>query len=159
MLFLLLLSVSVNTCLAAESPVSVANDFDLPDLGGERHRLSSYRGKVVLVNFWAVWCTPCRKEIPSLNRAQAAFEDENIVLLAVNVGDEPEAIEEFSKAYPMNFTVLMDISAAVSQQWQVNVFPMTFIIDPAGRIVNRIVGGQAWDQKAMQDSLRSYSSK
>jgi len=133
-------------------------DFELLDMQNDTHQLSSYAGKTVIVNFWAVWCAPCRKEIPAMNRALAILKDENVVMLAINVGDDYESIKAFSKAFPMDFTVLMDKNGAVSQDWRVSGFPTTFIISPQGQIVYRAVGGREWDEESMLDSVRSIAA-
>jgi peroxiredoxin len=135
-----------------------APGFELQDMQGVNHQLKAYAGKTVIVNFWAVWCAPCRKEIPAMNRALAILNDENITMLGINVGDQQEAIEAFSKDFPMDFTVLMDKTGAVSQHWQVTGFPTTFIINPQGEIVHRAVGDREWDQKNMLDSVRSVAA-
>ncbi len=93
-----------------------------------------------------------------MNRALAILNDENIAMLGINVGDQQEAIEAFSKDFPMDFTVLMDKTGAVSQQWQVIGFPTTFIINRQGEIVHRVVGDREWDQKNMLDSVRSVAA-
>ena len=115
--------------LEKAQPGPSAPGFELQDMQGENHQLKAYAGKTVIVNFWAVWCAPCRKEIPAMNRALAILKDENIAMLGINVGDQQEAIVSFSKDYPMDFTVLMDKNGAVSQHWQVTGFPTTYIVN------------------------------
>ena len=135
-----------------------APGFELQDMQGVDHQLKDYAGKTVIVNFWAVWCAPCRKEIPAMNRALAILNDENIAMLGINVGDQQEAIDAFSEDFPMDFTVLMDKTGAVSQHWQVTGFPTTFIINPQGEIVHRVVGDREWDKKSMLDIVRSIAA-
>jgi peroxiredoxin len=135
-----------------------APGFELQDMKGQEHQLKAYVGQTVIVNFWAVWCAPCRKEIPAMNRALAILNDENIAMLGINVGDQQEAIEAFSEDFPMDFTVLMDKTGAVSQHWQVIGFPTTFIINSQGEIVHRLVGDREWDEKNMLDSVRSVAA-
>lgn len=147
----------INMAAGTQQTRPTAPAFELFDMRGELHRLSDNKGKIVIVNFWAVWCAPCRKEIPSMNRALKALENENIELLAINVGDEKEAIEAFRNEYSMNFPVLMDKSGVVSQLWQVTAFPLTFIINAQGQIVDRIVGAREWDEIDMLDSLRLFA--
>ena len=138
--------------------VQSVSGFNLQDMQGDSHQLRDYAGKTVIVNFWAVWCAPCRKEIPAMNRALAILNDENIAMLGINVGDQQEAIEAFSEDFPMDFTVLMDKTGAVSQHWQVTGFPTTFIINSQGEIVHRLVGDREWDEKNMLDSVRSVAA-
>lgn len=135
-----------------------APEFELQDMQGKYHQLKAYAGQTMIVNFWAVWCAPCRKEIPAMNRALAILKDENITILGINVGDQQEMIEAFSKDYPMDFTVLMDTNGAVSQHWQVTGFPTTFIINPQGQVVYRVVGDREWDEISMLDSIRSVAT-
>ena len=136
----------------------MAPGFELQDLKGVDHQLKAYVGQTVIVNFWAVWCAPCRKEIPAMNRALAILNDENISMLGINVGDQQEAIEAFSEDFPMDFTVLMDKTGAVSQHWQVIGFPTTFIINSQGEIAHRLVGDREWDEKNMLDIVRSVAA-
>ena len=136
----------------------LAPGFELQDLKGVEHQLKAYVGQTVIVNFWAVWCAPCRKEIPAMNRALAILNDENIAMLGINVGDQQEAIEAFSEDFPMDFTVLMDKTGAVSQHWQVIGFPTTFIINSQGEIAHRLVGDREWDEKNMLDIVRSVAA-
>lgn len=146
--------------LALEVPQASALDapgFELLDMRGDKHQLSGYEGKTVIVNFWAVWCAPCRKEIPAMNRAMDVLKKENISLLAINVGDGDEAIKAFSKMYPMDFPVLKDDDGVVSQNWRVAAFPTTFIINTDGKIVSRIVGPREWDQEDMLDNVRTIA--
>jgi peroxiredoxin len=144
--------------LEKAQPGPSAPGFELQDMQGEKHQLKAYAGKTVIVNFWAVWCAPCRKEIPAMNRALAILKDENIAMLGINVGDQQEAIVNFSKDYPMDFTVLMDKNGAVSQHWQVTGFPTTYIVNRQGQVVQRFVGGHEWDKKSMLDSVRSIAA-
>ena len=93
-----------------------------------------------------------------MNRALAILKDENIAMLGINVGDQQEMIEAFSKDYPMDFTVLMDKNGAVSQHWQVTGFPTTYIVNKQGQVVHRFVGGREWDEEAMLGSVRSIAT-
>ncbi len=132
-----------------------APDFALPDMDGRVHRLSDYRGRPVIVNFWATWCPPCRRELPSMNRAWARLRDEGIVMLAVNVGETEEQIFPFMADYPIDFPVLLDLEGEVIEQWPVRGIPTTFVIDPEGRIVYRAIGGREWDDERLLDAVRA----
>lgn len=123
-----------------------APDFELYDKAGKGYSLSSLRGKVVLVNFWATWCPPCRSEIPSMDELyKSNIESGNLELLAINVEPEgPGIIEEFSKEYPHSFPVVFDLNAEVQNKYGVFKFPETFIIDKKGIIVERVVGAIDW---------------
>ena len=136
-------------------PAEAAPGFELVDLDGRLHRLADYRGKVVILNFWATWCPPCREEMPAMERAQQALEGEDIVILAINVGEDEDTIFTFTADYPVTFPLLMDRDAEVIDEYQVVGLPTTFVIDPAGRIIHRVVGTREWDDSDLLDRLRA----
>jgi thiol-disulfide isomerase/thioredoxin len=110
-----------------------APNFELARLEGENTvRLSSLRGQVVFINFWATWCEPCRREFPAFETF-ATQDDSPGVILAVNVGDQPEKIEPFLAELGVNaVTVLLDTDFSISDGYEADLFPSTFIVDPAG---------------------------
>lgn len=135
-----------------------APPFHLQDLKGDYRHLGDFRGQVLIVNFWASWCQPCRQELPSLNRASAALEQDGVAMLAVNLGEEPEAVEAFMNDYPIDFTVLVDQRGIYSQRWQVRALPTTFVLNPRGEIVYRILGEKAWDDPSLLAQVRQLAS-
>lgn len=146
--------------LATMSPLSdrrPAPDFTLRDMQGKSHRLSAQRGKVVFVNFWATWCPPCRKEMPSMQRAWEQLKGERFVMYAVNVGEDEETIFGFSFAtgIELTFPILLDTDGATVQRWPVLGLPTTFVIDAQGRIAFRAVGGREWDDPALLKGIRA----
>ncbi len=122
-----------------------APDFTLPDLDGEPHRLADYRGKVVIVNFWATWCPPCRAEMPSMQRAWERLREQGVVMLGIDVGEDEETVFQFLADYPVEFPLLLDRDSRVIEAWGVRGLPTTFVVDPEGRLVYRAVGGRQWD--------------
>lgn len=130
-------------------------DFTLPDLDGKDVRFADFKGKVVLVNFWATWCPPCRAEIPSMERAWAQLKDRNVVMLAVHVGGKPDTIWEFLAEFDVTFPVLIDKSSAVSKAWQTIGLPTTYVADAEGRKVLRAIGGREWDHHDLIASIIS----
>jgi peroxiredoxin len=132
-----------------------APDFALQDMDGQTHHLSDYRGKVVILNFWATWCPPCRKEMPSMERAQRKIKDEPIVILAVDVGEDEDTIFQFMANFQIGFSLLLDREGKIIKDYPVVGLPTTFIIDPAGRVVYRAVGSREWDDDALLDQLRA----
>jgi len=132
-----------------------APDFELPDIDGALHRLSDYRGKVVIINFWATWCPPCRAEMPSMERAWAKLRDEDIAMLAVNVGEDEDTIFQFTANYPVTFPMLLDLDSEVIQAWPVKGLPTTFVADPKGRLAYRAIGGREWDDPELLELVRA----
>jgi len=116
----------------------------LSDLEGVKHRLADYRGKVVLVNFWATWCVPCRDEMPSIERLRATLEGKPFVVLAVNLAEPESRIRKFLEAVPVRFPVLLDRDTQASKAWQARLLPVTYIVGPDGAIRYRYVGELDW---------------
>jgi peroxiredoxin len=129
-------------------------DFNLKDVDGNSYRFSDLRGKVIIVNFWATWCPPCRAEMPSMQRAWEQLREEGILMLAIDVGEDEDAIFEFTASYPVEFPILLDTESDVSEAWQVRGLPTTFVIDQWGRKVYRAVGGREWDAPELLQKVR-----
>ena len=109
-------------------------DFSIGSLAGGNIALSDYAGDVVIMNFWATWCPPCRAEMPGLNRFYEAHHDEGLVLLAINEEESVETVRPFIQANNFTFPVLLDLQGKVAQQYSTRSFPTTFIIDREGVI-------------------------
>lgn len=135
LLFALLLSScgSASSFFTQTAPVegSRAPDFRLRTLDGDIVQLSDYRGQVVLVNFWATWCAPCRQEMPDI---QQRFEEGNFAVLAVNFNEDPELVSAFVDELGLSFPVLLDPGAAIQKVYQVRGYPTSFFIDEEGVI-------------------------
>jgi peroxiredoxin len=131
-----------------------APDFTLKGEDRKTYRLSAYRGKVVVLNFWATWCPPCRYEMPSMERAHQKVKGEDIVILAVNVGESEDKVFEFTGRYPVTFPLLLDTEGAIVRKYQVIGLPTTFVVDPRGMVTHRAVGGREWDDEKLLDQLR-----
>lgn len=134
-----------------------APELNLEDLQGKNHRLAEYRGRVVVVNFWATWCPPCRAEMPSLQRAWEQTQDEGIVWLAVDVGEEEEQVFAFSGAHDYRFPILLDRDASVLSRWPVKGMPTTLVVDSQGRIAYRAIGGREWDAPELLGAIRALA--
>ena len=136
-----------------------AADFSLNDIDGKTHRLSDYRGKVVVLNFWATWCPPCRAEMPSMERARKKLLNDDVVILAVNVGEDEDTIFNFTGDYPVEFPLLMDTQGKVIKSYPVMALPTTYIISPEGMVTHRTLGGREWDSDKLLDELRRMQTK
>jgi peroxiredoxin len=126
---------------------SEALDFTLPDLEGRPVRLREFRGKLVLLNFWATWCTPCLHEMPSMERLYQTFKQTMFVLLAVSTDRQgAQAAGPFVQNLKLTFPVLLDSVAEVSQHYGVRGLPTSYLIDPDGRIIGAAIGGRDWSR-------------
>jgi thiol-disulfide isomerase/thioredoxin len=127
--------------------------LELADLQGTKHTLAGYRGKVVLVNFWATWCEPCREEMPSIERLRASLQGRPFVVLAVNLAEPESRIRKFLEAVPVGFPVLLDRDTKTSRAWQAKLLPATYIVGPDGRIRYRHVGELDWARPEVRETI------
>jgi thiol-disulfide isomerase/thioredoxin len=125
--------------------VAATPPLALEDPGGNSHTLADYRGKVVLVNFWASWCIPCVMEMPGMQRLADTLKDQPFEILAVNVADTGNRIHEFIKRMDLHLTVLMDHDGKTFKAWQGKVLPASYLLDRSGRIRYRVIGPLEWD--------------
>jgi thiol-disulfide isomerase/thioredoxin len=132
-----------------------APTFDLKDQSNRPQRLADYRGKPVILNFWATWCPPCREEMPSMQRAHQALAKDDIAVVAINVGDDATAIDEFLAEIPVDFPLPMDTESLVAQSYPLKGLPTTYVIDPEGRLVYSAVGSREWDDPKLLDQVRA----
>jgi peroxiredoxin len=136
-----------------------APDFALPDLRGKKRRLSDYRGKVVLLSFWATWCPPCVEELPSLARLQSLMKgEEGFVLLIVSVDDSAKAVRAFFEKHGAPVgpeAVLIDPSRKVPASFGTVKFPETYLIDRSGLVRHRFINKRDWSGEAALQCLRS----
>jgi peroxiredoxin len=124
---------------SAQSDV-VAVDFTLQDMSGKNVKLSDYRGKVVLLEFWATWCPPCRASIPGIEKIHQSYKDKGLVVLAVSMDEgEWSSVQSFMKDYGITYTVLKGTDA-VAVQYRVRAIPLLFILDKEGKIAKRYPG-------------------
>ena len=144
--------------LTALSEKPMVPDFFLKDADGKMHKFSDYKGHIVIVNFWATWCPPCRAEMPSMQRAWEQLREEGIIMLAIDVGEDEDAIFEFTASYPVEFPLLLDTDSLVSEAWKVNGLPTTFVVDQWGRKVYRAVGGREWDSPDLLEKVRALKN-
>lgn len=131
----------------------------LKDLEGKSHDLAAYRGKAVLINFWATWCEPCREELPSMNRLKKALGGKPFEVLAVDVGEETAQIREFLAKLPVDFPVLLDQNSDAVSDWKIRGLPSTFIVDPEGRIRYFYVGQLDWASSAVVSAIEGLLAK
>lgn len=127
-----------------------APDFKLKNLAGGEVGLADLRGKVVFLNFWATWCPPCREEIPSMVRLNAAMAGKPFQMLAVSIDDGgKEAVEAFFKQSGDRLPALLDPKQAAGKRYGITGVPETFIIDKKGVIMKKVIGPMDWSDPAV----------
>lgn len=136
----------------------MAQDFAFPDLNGNVHVLSEYRGQYLMVNFWAIWCKPCRREMPAMNKLSEALEEADFEIVSIHVGPAKPGIDRFLAEVPVDFTILVDENITLSD-WDVHGLPTTLLIDPDGRLIYKAVGERRWDAPEMLDFLESIMAR
>jgi thiol-disulfide isomerase/thioredoxin len=139
--------------------ITAAPELVLPDLQGKQHDLKDYKGQVVLVQFWATYCGPCRKEMPSMNKMAKKMGDVPFTILAVDMGESKEEVNQFVSEVKPEFTILMDEQGKSIADWRVFAAPSNFIIDPEGNIRYTLFGGVEWDSDELVNQLKALAAK
>ena len=145
--YMLLLVLVAGTAYALTRPDSSSQDkavpgeaaplFALTDLHGEEIQLAAFKGKGVLLNFWASWCNPCVNELPLLNEA---YKLAGVEMLAINVGEKAETVQKFVDRYELAFPVVLDTQMKIKQQYRVVGLPLTVLINAEGKVIERHEG-------------------
>jgi peroxiredoxin/outer membrane lipoprotein-sorting protein len=120
---------------------SVAPDFTLPDTGGSSVHLREFQGKVIIVDFWATWCPPCRALMPRLQKMYVNWEKRGLVILGLDIGEDANTVEKFAREQSYTFPLLIGAEPDVAARYFVEAYPSTFVIDRLGHIVYRDLGG------------------
>jgi peroxiredoxin len=151
----LLLACAVGSAAAAVQLSSSAPDFTLRSVAGANLRLQEQRGQVVLVNFWATWCGPCRQEMPHLNRIYDKYRASGFVLLGVNIDDDPRAAADLAAKLGLRFPVLLDTDKQVSRAYDMSAMPATLLIDRDGRVRHIHRGYRDGVERTYEEQVRS----
>ena len=122
----------------------------LPDLSGREVDLASFAGEVVLVNFWATWCEPCRAEMPSLQRLEKKFAGRKFRVVGVNIGEGAPRIRQFLESTPVSFAILRDAESEVMKAWRVRMLPASFLVDRRGMLRYQLTGEADYDDPKQQ---------
>ncbi len=123
----------------------MAPAFSLPLLSGGEAGPHTYKGKVIILNFWASWCPPCRREMPSMERLYRDYKDKGLVILGVNDMESEEDVRGFYDEYMLSFPTVLDRDGKVFTRYGVLAIPTSFIIDREGRLIGKAFGPREWD--------------
>jgi len=158
-LFMLALS-SASSVWGASSMIGrTADDFALKGSDGVNHRLSEYRGNVVMINFWATWCGPCREEMPPMDALYQRYKSLGFVVLGVNIDDNRGAADKMVKQLGISYPILFDTDKSVSRQYKVNAMPTTIIMDRDGKVRHVHFGYKAGYMDTYQAEVRTLLSE
>lgn len=140
-----------STSLSMQVDDTPAQDFTLTDINGQEIKLSAYRGKVVVLNFWATWCPPCRKEIPDFNELQAQYGDKGVQFIGVALDEEGlPKVKKWTSTNPVNYPVVIADATIKKSYGEMNAIPVTMLIDRQGIIRTKYIGMR---QKAIVESM------
>jgi peroxiredoxin len=158
------LAIALSGCYHGSKPLSIgkpAPDFTVQD-SDRSVSLSQYRGKIVVLNFWATWCPPCVEEMPSLMQMQKKFQGKDVIVLAVSVDDDPDAYHKFLKDHAVELLTVRDpggpktdqgVNASVASRYGTYKFPESYIIDRNGIIRRKFIGAIDWNQQEIVEYL------
>ncbi len=157
---LLLLSLTCwNNSHAFASKSTLAPDFTLNDLSSKKVTLSQFKGKVVILNFWSIWCGPCLAEMPSLNKLYLEFKDKGLIVLAVAEDPAEKPVRSYIQEKSLAFPVLMDKDKKVYFKYSLFGIPVTFLIDKKGVIVEKFIGERDWSSAQMKEKISNLLKK
>jgi peroxiredoxin len=138
---------------------SPAPDFTLNDMSGNPVTLSQLRGKVVILNFWSIWCGPCLAEMPSLNKLYLEFKDKGLIVLAIAEDPAEKPVKSYIQEKSIAFTILMDKDRKVYFKYSLFGIPVTFLIDKKGVIAEKFIGERDWSSSEMRGKVYNLLKK
>ncbi len=138
----------------------LAPDFNLRNLKGNYESLDSFRGQVVVLNFWATWCAPCRVEMPSFEKLYRRYRSEGVAVLAVTLDKNAgPKIKSFVDEYELSFPILLDEECEVERLYPSMTIPFTYVIDREGRVVARVDGAKNWESNKTFEAIEYLLKK
>lgn len=137
-------------------PSTQAPAFSLADLNGKTVTSSSFKDKVLLINFWATWCAPCREEMPALDRLQHKMKDKGLTVIGIAIDSDKALVSEFIAKIKSSFPVLHDPEMTCHDAYKVFSYPTTFLVDKQGVIQKYWVGPHEWDSDSFSKTLGEF---
>lgn len=135
-----------------------AEDFLLQTLEGGELRLSSFKGKVVLMNFWATWCPPCIEEMPSMQRLYHELPRDSFEILAINMQEDRDTVEQFISEHSFEYPILLDFGGEVARRYAVRGLPTSYVIAPDGSMPAALIGFAHWDEPGFVEFFQGLTS-
>jgi thiol-disulfide isomerase/thioredoxin len=149
-----LICLAMTGAFAQDTARTPAPDWQLNDLNGKAVSFSDFRGKVVILDFWATWCAPCRVEIPHFVELQKRYGDKGLAMIGVSLDEHgPEIVKKFVRQLGVNYPIVMGNQKVVEAYGGIVAVPTTFVIDRQGRIASRHIGYE--DKAAFEEEIRS----
>lgn len=137
-------------------PATQAPRFSLPDLQGKRTASADFQGRVLLINFWATWCAPCRAEMSALDRIHQKYKDQGLTVIGVSIDNDQAVVKNFLDTTKVHFPILHDPEMTSHDAYKVYTYPTTFLIDRKGIIRQYWLGIQEWDGDEFGKLLQGY---
>lgn len=144
-LLVMLLPLSVPASSLKSVSGRTAPPLSMPLASGRTLDMAALQGQVVLVNFWATWCPPCRREMPSMDRLDKMQTGRPFTIVAVNVKEEADQVERFLDEMPMSFPIALDTEGVLAKAWKAFVYPTSYLVDKKGHIRYSLNGTLEWD--------------
>ena len=143
-LILLMVGIGCGNVYSQRSTYGKAPDFKLKSIDGDTVKLSDYSGKVIILNFFATWCPPCRMEMPGFNEIAKVYKNK-VKIIAINLGENLSRVKDFAKSYNLEFSILLDDGKVSRQYGPIRAIPVTFIIDKDFNIAKQYIGARTKD--------------
>lgn len=134
--------------------VGIAPNFTLQDIDGETFELAKAKGNWIFLHFWASWCGPCKKEMPTIQKLADAMQGEKFKIIMVNTAEDEDTVFEFLSTIDVEVNTLMDVDGLVTEIWKPRGLPTTFLINPKGEVKYQAIGGREWGEPLYVDFLK-----